>query len=423
MADPGGVATEGDDATIGPLVLTAPSSTLPMHSVHLVLKSDYLVVLFLQGATDSSVRNNVTIIQYSEIESMAKKAHRLTLGLTTDPIWQNITEPKVPHFVRSGFATIVLDGDRAFLQRLTRHFARHCPKVLIHAVSKSCILPRLPVCVKFTVPDDLARVIVMSARLLSTGAAAENDFFDGLGFHFAMPVDQLVIAALTAASSVTLLDPFQFTQRNCLFDGPVASFPTEVAWAILSSATASQFDHCPATVTAIRAVTAIEYPNFRAACSRLEQFIEAALWQDMKKVGQSGHFSFWLMKIHGQDYWTVPAVSIVLTAKDYFIVAFNIVPCDSYVRAFHQSHAGRFKEGQGHFWLPELFNAVLMLQKDGARVRVQFCELVGWNFDPELQKSSMFAFAMDLSVVVAKFASYLMLLERPPMLPKHDRNS
>jgi hypothetical protein len=129
------------------------------------------------------------------------------------------------------------------------------------------------------------------------------------------------------------------------------------------------------------------------------------------------------MQMHDRASWIVPAVSLALTTKSECVRCFAIVPCESFVKKMHESHPGRFQGGRGRFWLPECYNAAFLLTRNGKLITVQFLEIIGWNFDPELQKETMGLFARRVGVVVAQFASFCSMTERASRGPPDGRDA
>jgi hypothetical protein len=350
-------------------------------------------------------------VKYLDICAISIVATHVTIGLSDDPQWRNLTQTQLPPFVRHGFRTLVFSGDARLRTSLIQRLSRRSRHVLIPGTDGSPILSQPP----FELPDFELPAISdddLSAKARSAGIPDENDFFDNFGFHFSMPSDQTTIAGLNSLMCFSLMSEFHFTRQFCLFKGPSRSFPARVDWAQLSGAAAARFENSPSAITAFRALTSIEFPNLEAAAGHLEEFLQNSLFQNMATVGRTDRAAFWMWEVHNRPSWTCPAISMTIEAPEFFVLGLNILPCDSFVSHYHQSHSGRFKEGHRHAWLPEMVNAAFVLRRMGRVLVIQFLEVIGWTFDPELEGRTMTDLAVEIGEVVARFASYLTVIGR-----------
>lgn len=389
---------------VGPLQMTAPTHSAAVTTVYLVFRDVRLYIL--TSTSKDTVSTSCAEVPYLIISSLVRKSGHITLGLNQDPVWINLADSRTASFVRGGLRALVFHGESKHLVKITETLHLRCPLLLTAE-----ILPPQTggnhIDVSFSIPAEYQRDIEVHVPEITKSAKPENSFFDELGFHFSLGADAVALEVINAAVSPLIADSleFQSVEHACMSGGVM--FPVKVEWAGVSSADAMRFPHAPSTVYAFRATAWVKNASFGGISEKLRTFLEVTNWDRMKCVGNEGCLSYWMMKIHGREFWTTPAVSVEVATSKYVVTAFTMLPCAGFVKKVHKLHPGRFQEGQGHYWLPEMYNSVFMIQKSGSGISLQYIELLGWNCDPELHQMAMSDLAMQICNVLFQFASYV----------------
>ena len=392
--------SENGAKLVGPMQMSAPLGSSALSMVYLAFKDTCFYVLTAVGK--EIVTGSCAEISYSNVSNFARKREHVTVGLNDDPVWKDVSDKRVADFVKGGFRALVFQGEAKSLTKIAEVLYMKCPQLL---VSDLVVVDECDA--SFVLPGNYQQDIEERIPEIAKSAKSENAFFDDFGFHFAMDSEVVAIEAINALVSPLILDSFQFRESDRTCIGWNMKFQAKLEWGGLSSEDAMKFPHAPSMVYAFRATAVVKGMTLATVTERLRTFMTVTNWERMTFVGKDGYLAYWMMKIHGREFWTTPAVSVELTTTKYSVVAFTMVPCPSFVARVHKLHPGRFKEGQGRCWLPEIYNSVFIIQREGAGVKIQYLELLGWNSDPELHQQTMGNLAMQICKVLPEFVSYL----------------
>lgn len=400
---------------IGPLTFTAQSFSSVSHTITAVFKVTHIIFIFYNKKIDNqpqTAKTEYLLVNYSNVKQILMNAKKQILIILKDePLWNSFTRVNMPYYQKEGFKTILLIGKNKFIRQIKKILFKYCP--ILHTVPESMyvyvptlVRPlQIPQIVKY--PDTLINDIQEKLEVISV-ASKNPCLYDSFDFPLTITPEELTIHALEGIVQFYQIPISNSSVYTYAFKRDQLEFTTQIEWLVLKDEVTRKFlPNTNDSITMFRGTTQIGYSSISEAFGQLKDFIKSGLWNEIEITASSPPITLQYMKIHNRDTWTVPFVSLELVKAQYAIIAFNILLPEQFVTKYHKSHPGRFSEGAGHFWAPELDKAIFYLKKKGDVLVIQYTEIISWNFGPELYSSSMNEVAHNRGLVAAQLASYM----------------
>ena len=403
---------------IGPLIFKSLKFSLKTHLIFLLFQNECFFIFFDFKNEKENIEKFVysysIIIYYKNILNIESFVKTINIELKEEPEWKNLQHPQQTSFQRSGFLqisftskkNIIFDIRSILFLKCSSIFQIKDPNLILEKETFSNAIP-------FEFPDlkqENFTIFLNLANKSLSNPIYQANFMDKFGYLLDISPQLLVNEAIDPIYSILESKKFIYNQQIfCFFRDPIKFFINS-EWCILKDIEADKFSSTPLSgVLIFRSSTSLKNISFINISKLIKSFIISGSWQYFEEISDLNSISLWMTEIYGRNLWISPVISFEFLDSNSYIISFNSIKSENFVENIRSLQKfGKFKKGIGCNWLPDVYCTVLYINKNNNNIlNLYLSEVISWDFDPELNGTSINDLAKNRSLILTHLSSFL----------------
>ena len=417
---------------IGPCAFNSKFISSKTENVFIAFSENGFYILFQADEDLRNIKVNRFVMEclYSHIMSFDKKVKKIQIYMKDDPFWEYLYPlPTLPPRVqRVGFANFSILTSKANINILYAEISKHAysliiPTFLPPSASYMDSITNISESVQFSVAKILIDNIPIYINNLRTyfqeiyhkqgNEFIPNIFMEKYNFVLEYSIDRIVMEALDPLYALKQALQLTFNRETVFLYRIPYRIGINLDYVFLNGPQSEQFLSDPtSTVNIFISSASVGDVNIDKCMEYLRQFLVSPLWQKTDFIpinddDPTNSVLFGMAEIFGRETWTCPIIAFQHMEKTLAIFTMNALKSDNFIKHIRDEQPnGKFKKGVTSAWLPDCYYSIFTFEQSEKTI-INHIEIIGWDFDPELNGLTKRQFALLSSQKLANFVSFI----------------